>query len=171
MALSSPHASAEAHALPVPYAPPASSGNSLAARAPVTWPTGRVPPRAELAAVLETPAGRELGSSAVAVFSALWSWANVEGIAWPGVESIARRAHVCKRTVYSALDALERAGLVVRQVPALRARRRYRQTNTYTLASAPAVPQVPRADQPRPPRRVAAPVPSRSRRFESAFCA
>ena len=163
MALSIPHASAEAHALSAKYMGRVEPRNSLAARAPVTWPTGRVPPRAELAAVLETPAGRELGSSAVAVFSALWSWANVEGIAWPGVESIARRAHVCKRTVYSALDALERAGLVVRQVPALRARRRYRQTNTYRLATVAALPQVPRAasrtSSASAPRAVPVPVP------------
>ena len=163
MALSIPHGGVEAPSLHKPYSPSTATSNTLAAPAPVTWPSGRVPPRAELAAVLETPAGRELGSSAVAVFSALWSWANVEGLAWPGVESIARRAHVCKRTVYSALDALERAGLVVRQVPALRARRRYRQTNTYTLASVAALPQVPRAasrtSSASAPRAVPVPVP------------
>lgn len=164
MALSIPYVGAEAPSLPVPYAHRVEPRNTLAAPAPVTWPVPRVAPRAELAALQETPAGRDLHASAVAVFSALWTWANIDGIAWPGIASIARRAHVCKRTVYSALDALERAGLVVRQVPALRARRRYRQTNTYTLASVAALPQVPRSESPRPPRRVAprAPAPSPS---------
>lgn len=154
MVPASPHADVRPSALSKPYSPPIASGNSLAAPAPVTWPTGRVVPQAALAALLESPAGRDLHASAVAVLTALWSWASAEGIAWPCAESIARRAHVSRRTVFTALAALEAAGLVVRRRPSLAARRRHRESNTYQLASVASLPQVPRAE-PCPPRRVA----------------
>lgn len=152
----SPHASVRAPALPKPYSPPASPSNTLA----VIALTGRVAPRAELAALLESPAGRDLHASAVAVIVALWSWASAEGVAWPSAESIARRAHVSRRAVFYALDQLEAAGFVVRCRPSLPARRRRRESNTYQLASAASLPQVPRAESPCPPRRVA---PTRTR--------
>ncbi|HQX36486.1 MAG TPA: helix-turn-helix domain-containing protein, partial [Microbacteriaceae bacterium] len=160
MALASPHADVRPSALPKPYSPPAPPSNTLAAFAPVTWPSGRVVPRAELAAVLETPAGRELGASAAMVFTALWTWASVGGVAWPCAESIAHRAHVSRRTVFRALAQLEGAGLVVRRRPSLRARRRHRESNTYQLAPVVALPPSPPAESPRPPRRVAPPRPS-----------
>lgn len=160
MAFVDPYADVRPSALSEPYSPPALPSNTLAAPVPVTWPTGRAAPRAELAAVLETVALHGLGGSAAPVLAALWSWASPDGIAWPCAESIARRAGKSRRTVFRALDALEGAGLVERQVPPLRARRRHRESNTYRLtpvAALPRVPRVPRAESPRSPRRVAPP--------------
>lgn len=159
MAFANPHASVEAPALPVPYASPALPSNTLAAFAPVTRPPRRPAPRAELAAELETAAA--LGGSAAVVLAALWSWANVGGVAWPCAESIARRAGKSRRTVFRALAQLEGAGLVVRQVPPLRARRRHRESNTYQLAPVTLPPRP--AESLRPPRRVAPPRPSSAR--------
>lgn len=166
MAFASPHADVEASALPKPYSAPAPIGNSLAVPAPVRWPSARyVAPKGELAALLETAAAHGLGASAVAVLAALWSWSNAEGLAWPCVESIARRSGVSRRTAFSALAQLETAGLVVRQVPLLRARRVRRESSTYRLPTPrdaqPALPfplpmvKVTSAPSPRPPRRVA----------------
>ena len=149
----SPHASVRAPALPKPYSPPVASGNTLAAPAPVTWPTGR----AELAAVMETAALHGLSGSAAAVLTALLSWANADGIAWPCAESIARRSRKSRRTVFRALAALEAAGLVARRRPSLPARRRRRESNTYELAPIASLPRVPRAESPRSPRRVTPP--------------
>ena len=164
MALSIPHASAEAHALSARYFDRASPSNRLAARDPSTRHTPRPAPRAELAAVLETVALHGLGASAAAVFTALLSWANAGGIAWPSAESIARRSSRSRRTVFRALAALENAGLVVRRRPSLRARRARRESNTYELAPVVALPQVPRAESPCPPRpRCARPAPRSSR--------
>ena len=154
MVIANPRADVRPSALPVPYAPPASSGNSLAAPAPVTWLSPRPAPRAELAAAMETVALHGLGGSAAAVLVALWSWSSVDGLAWPCAESIARRSSRSRRTVFRALAALEEAGLVARQRPSLRARRRFRESNTYRLAPVAALPQVPRAESPCPPRRV-----------------
>lgn len=164
MAFASPHADVEASALSVPYAPPALPSNTLAAPAPATWLPPRAAPRAELAAVLETVALHGLGASAAVVLAALWSWSNADGLAWPCVESIARRASVSRRTAFSALAQLENAGLIVRQVPALRARRVRRESTTYRVPTPrdaqPALPlaelvAVKRSPAPRPPRRVA----------------
>ena len=140
MAFVDPYADVRPSALPVPYAPSASPSNTLAALAPVTRPTRRAAPRAELAAALETAALHGLGGSAAAVFTALLSWANAGGIAWPCAESIARRSCKSRRTVFYALAQLEEAGLVVRRRPSLRARRRFRESNTYQLAPLVAVP-------------------------------
>ena len=154
MALSIPYVGVEAPALPLPYAPLAPSGNRLAALAQATRPTRRAAPRAELAAALETAALHGLGGSAAAVFTALLSWANAGGIAWPCAESIARRSCKSRRTVFYALAQLEEAGLVVRRRPSLRARRRFRESNTYQLAPLVAVPS---PSTPRSPRRAASP--------------
>ena len=165
MAFAFPHADVAPPALVQPYSAPAPIGNSLAVPAPVRWPSARyVAPKGELAALLETAAAHGLGASAVAVLAALWSWSNADGLAWPCVESIARRSGVSRRTAFSALAQLETAGLVVRQVPALRARRVRRESNTYRLPTPrdaqPALPfavpmEVTSAPSPRPPRRVA----------------
>ena len=161
MALSIPHASVEAPALSKPYSPLVASGNRLAAPTPVTWPLPRVAPRAELAAGLETAATLGLRGSAAMVFTVLWTWANAGGVAWPCVASIARRAGKSERTVFTALAALEEAGLVVRQRPSLHARRRFRESNTYRIAQPAGQPALsfplPRAESPCPPRRVAPP--------------
>ena len=154
MALSIPYVGVEAPALPLPYAPLAPSGNRLAALAQATRPTRRAAPRAELAAALETAALHGLGGSAAAVLTALLSWSNAGGIAWPSVESIARRSRKSRRTVFYALAQLEEAGLVVRRRPSLRARRRFRESNTYQLAPLVAVPS---PSTPRSPRRAASP--------------
>jgi len=149
-----PYADVRPSALPVPYAPPAPPSNTLAVLAPVTRPTRRAAPRAELAAALETAALHGLGGSAAAVLTALLSWANASGVAWPCAESIARRSCKSRRTVFYALAQLEEAGLVVRRRPSLRARRRFRESNTYQLAPLVAVPS---PSTPRSPRRVAEP--------------
>ena len=163
MALSIPHAGVEAPALSARYTRRSEPGNRLAAPAPATRHTPRVAPRAELARAMETVAALGLGGSAAAVLVALWSWANVDGVAWPCAESIARRSSRSRRTVFRALDALENAGLVVRRRPSLPARRRHRESNVYRLAPVAALPQVPRAasrtSSASAPRAVPVPVP------------
>ena len=171
MAFAFPHADVAPPALVQPYSAPAPIGNSLAVPAPVRWPSARyVAPKGELAALLETAAAHGLGASAVAVLAALWSWSNADGLAWPCVESIARRSGVSRRTAFAALAQLETAGLVVRQVPLLRARRVRRESNTYRLPTPrdaqPALPfpspmgKVTSTPSSRPPRRVAPRPPS-----------
>ena len=136
MALSIPHGGVEAPSLPLRYDHRGLPSNTLAALAPATRPTRRAAPRAELAAALETAALHGLGGSAAAVLTALLSWANASGVAWPCVESIARRASRSRRTVFYALAQLEEAGLVVRRRPSLRARRRFRAVS-YTHLTLP----------------------------------
>ena len=170
MALSIPHASAEAHALSARYFDRASPSNRLAAPAPSTRPLPRVAPRAELAAALETAA--TLGGSAAVVLAALLSWADANGTAWPCVASIARRSGKSERTVYDALDRLEEAGVIVRHRPSLGARRRSRQSNTYVLAIPPHAlpPSSSRAESPCPPRRAAPARPRRARPAPPSSC-
>jgi len=153
-----PRASVAALALTSLYATTPGGGNVAAV--PWSEPAAYVPKR-ELADVLDSPRFADLGASDTAVFCALWTFSGAEGLAWPGLERIARRAHVCRRTTVTALERLERAGLVARQVPALPARRR-RESNTYRLPSPPArCPETPGSAHPRPALAAAPPRPVR----------
>lgn len=147
---SSPRLDVRASRLIPLYATDPTPGNDTAQ---VPWSElAHTVPKRELADLLDAPELRALGASDVATLVALWAFTNREGIAWPGVDAIARRAHVCRRTCVTALERLGRVGLVVRQVPELRARRR-RETSTYQLptprrpASAPPVASAPNPER------------------------
>ena len=168
MACVDPYGGVEAPSLSAKYFDRASPSNRLAAPAPVTWLSPRPAPRAELARSLETVAALGLRGSAVAVFTALLSWADANGTAWPCVASIARRAGKSERTVYDALDVLENAGVIERHRPSLGARRRSRQSNTYRV-TIPAH-ALPPAESPCPPRRVAPARPRRARPAPLSSC-
>ena len=164
MALSSPHASAEAHALSAKYMGRVEPRNTLAAPAPAARHTPRPAPQGELRAVLRSTAAAGLLASDAAVLAALWSHVDAHGTAWPSISTLAKISHASTRTVLRSLKRLEGAGIVARHASALRARRRFRESNTYAVARAAALPQAPRADQPRRPRRVApSPSPRSSR--------
>ena len=139
MAFARPRADVRPSALPLPYDHRdhrVEPRNTLAALAPVTWLSPRPAPQSELRAVLRSPAAAGLLASDAAVLGALWLHRNASGTAWPCVETLAELAHVSRRTTFSALARLERAGLIVRRAPSLVARRR-RQSTTYTIPAAP----------------------------------
>lgn len=147
MAFANPDASVGAPALTEPYSAPTATSNTVARPvepAPVAWPSRAArSPRAELAALLSSASAAGLRGSDTAVLTALWSFASaVDGRCWPRLETIAARAAVSRRTVVNALARLEAAGLVVRRVPALVARRRLRESNTYELAAPQRRPQL-----------------------------
>jgi hypothetical protein len=89
-----------------------------------------------------------------AVATALWSFANANGGAWPSQVRLARMTGRCVRTVRSAVRELEAAGVIVRQVPPLRMRRARHATTVYRLLAGDAPPFVPAAlpSVPPPPR-------------------
>ena len=136
MVIANPREGVSTLARSLPYAAPASSGNRLAAPAPATRPLPRPAPQSELRAVLRSPAAAGLLASDAAVLGALWLHRNASAIAWPSTQTLAELAHVSRRTTFSALARLERAGLIVRRAPSLVARRR-RQSTTYTIPAAP----------------------------------
>jgi len=84
-----------------------------------TIPRGDQP--SDLGELMETTAKYGLGSSATAVIVSLWTWSDDNGRVCTSVESIAQRAHVSVRVTLAALARLERAGVIKRPVPVLRA--------------------------------------------------
>lgn len=156
MASVEPYAGVEAHALSAKYMGRVEPRNTLAAPAPATRHTPRPAPQSELRAVLRSTAAAGLLASDAAVLAALWSHVDAHGTAWPSISTLAKISHASTRTVLRSLKRLEGAGIVARHASALRARRRFHESNTYAVARAAALPQAPRADQPRRPRRVAA---------------
>ena len=169
MASVEPYAGVEAHALSAKYMGRVEPRNTLAAPAPAARHTPRPAPQGELRAVLRSTAAAGLLASDAAVLAALWSHVDAHGTAWPSIETLAKISHASTRTVLRSLKRLEGAGIVARHASALRARRRFRESNTYAVARAAALPQAPRADQPRRPRRVApSPSPSTPRTAPAA---
>jgi len=159
-----PYADVRPSALHKPYSPSTATSNTPAAPAPSTRHTPRPAPQSELRAVLRSPAAAGLLASDAAVLAALWSHVDAHGLAWPSVSTLAKISHASTRTVLRSLKRLEGAGIVARHASALRARRRFRESNTYVVARAVALPQAPRAESPCPPRCVApSPSPSSSR--------
>ena len=82
-----------------------------------------------------------LGASPRAVLAALWTFTDESGGAWPSQRRLAALTGLCERTVRTAVQRLERAALVARDVPTLRDRRRVRRTTAYRvrgLAARPA---------------------------------
>lgn len=86
-----------------------------------------------------------------AVATALWSFANANGGAWPSQVRLARMTGRCVRTVRSAVRELEAAGVIVRQVPELRLRRARHATTAYRLLVGDAPPFVPSVPPSVPP--------------------
>ena len=74
---------------------------------------------------------RGVAASARAVAVALWTHADPFGRCWPSQGTLARLAGVCERTVRTGLHALERAGVLLRDVPRLAERRRVKRTTAY----------------------------------------
>lgn len=90
-------------------------------------------PRAALRAVLAALGARGVSPTGRAVFTALWTFADPRGRAWPSQETLARLTGRCVRTVRTAVNELARAGAIVRDVPDLAERRRRRRTTAYLL--------------------------------------
>lgn len=88
-------------------------------------------PRAALRALLEALDARGLAASPRAVAVALWTHADPCGRCWPSQTTLARLVGRCERTVRDAVKALEAAGVLLRDVPALRERRVRRRTTAY----------------------------------------
>ena len=62
-------------------------------------------------ALLEAP---DIAASEFAVLVALYSYADSEGKCWPSLASIARRAHLAKRSTVRVLSSLEKNGYLAR---------------------------------------------------------
>lgn len=88
-------------------------------------------PRGALRELLRHLESRGVASSARAVAVALWTHADAFGRCWPSQGTLARLAGVCERTVRTGLHALERAGVLLRDVPRLAERRRVKRTTAY----------------------------------------
>lgn len=88
-------------------------------------------PRGALRELLRHLESRGVASSARAVAVALWTHADAFGRCWPSQGTLARLAGVCERTVRTGLHALERAGVLLRDVPRLTERRRVKRTTAY----------------------------------------
>lgn len=88
-------------------------------------------PRGALRELLRHLETRGVASSARAVAVALWTHADPYGRCWPSQGTLARLAGVCERTVRTGLHALERAGVLLRDVPRLTERRRVKRTTAY----------------------------------------
>lgn len=88
-------------------------------------------PRGALRELLRHLESRGVASTARAVCAALWTHADPWGRCWPSQGTLARLAGCCERTVRTGLRALERAGVLLRDVPRLAERRRTRRTTAY----------------------------------------
>ncbi len=120
----------------------------------------RIHPRAELRALQTELATRGVAATPAAVAVALWSHADAEGRCWPSQLRLARSVRRCERTVRTAVQDLERRGIIARDVPTLRERASARRTTAYrfTLAGRLAVPR-PELPPPAPPEEGPRPVP------------
>ena len=103
----------------------------------------RIHPRAELRALQTELATRGVAATPAAVAVALWSHADAEGRCWPSQLRLARSVRRCERTVRTAVQDLERRGIIARDVPTLRERASARRTTAYrfTLAGRLEVPR------------------------------
>ncbi len=88
-------------------------------------------PRGALRELLRHLDARGVAASARAVAVALWTHADAFGRCWPSQGTLARLAGVCERTVRTGLHALERAGVLLRDVPRLAERRQVKRTTAY----------------------------------------
>jgi hypothetical protein len=88
-------------------------------------------PRGALRALLIELDVRGLAATPRAVAVALWTHADPCGRCWPSQTTLARLVGRCERTVRAAVKALEAAGVLLRDVPALRERRTRRRTTAY----------------------------------------
>lgn len=88
-------------------------------------------PRAALRALLRALEARGIGASARAVAVALWTHADPAGRCWPSQLTLGALVGRCERTVRTAVRQLESAGVLLRDVPALRERRVRRRTTAY----------------------------------------
>ena len=108
-------------------------------------PSRGVHPRRALRDLFSDLDSRGIHATPRAVATALWSFADANGGAWPSQRRLARMTGRCVRTVGAAVRELEAAGVIVRQVPPLRMRRARRATTVYRLLVADAPPFVPAA--------------------------
>ncbi len=106
-------------------------------------PSRGVHPRRALRDLFSDLDSRGIHATPRAVATALWSFADANGGAWPSQVRLARMTGRCVRTVRSAVRELEAAGVIVRQVPPLRMRRARHATTAYRLLVADAPPFVP----------------------------
>lgn len=88
-------------------------------------------PKAALRALHTALARLDVPPTAREVAAALWSHTDAAGRCWPSQRTLARLTGRSERTVRSAVKALAAAGVFLRDVPALRDRRRARRTTAY----------------------------------------
>lgn len=88
-------------------------------------------PRADLRALLARLGAMGVPPTPRAVAVALWTHADPCGRCWPSQVTLARLTGRCERTVRDAVKILERVGVLLRDVPDLRERRRCRRTTAY----------------------------------------
>ena len=114
-------------------------------------PSRGVHPRRALRDLFSDLDSRGIHATPRAVATALWSFADANGGAWPSQVRLARMTGRCVRTVRSAVRELEAAGVIVRQVPPLRMRRARHATTAYRLLVGDAPPFVPSVPPSVPP--------------------
>lgn len=88
-------------------------------------------PRAALRDLLRALDAAGIAATPRAVATALWAHCDPCGRCWPSQTTLARLTGRCERTVRDAVKALEAAGVLLRDVPALRERRVCRRTTAY----------------------------------------
>ena len=119
---------------------------SRASTAPSTQ-AKKLHPKGELREVLKALAAKKVHASARSILSVLWTYTDAQGGCWPSQETLARQSGYSVRTVRTALQRLERAGMLLREVPVLRDRRARRQTTVYRITLRPEVQVAPPEDR------------------------
>lgn len=120
-----------------------SSGMRTRASTAPSTPAKKLHPKGELREVLKALAARQVHASARHILSVLWTYTDMKGGCWPSQETLARQSGYSVRTVRTALQRLERAGVLLREVPKLCDRRARRQTTVYRITLRPEAPAAP----------------------------
>jgi DNA-binding Lrp family transcriptional regulator len=128
-----------------------SSARAFARPAPALTPSKNPHPRGALRALLTAA---KVSPTARSIAAALWTYCDPFGRCYPSQRTLARLTGRCERTVRASVKELERAGVLLRDVPRLTERRRSRRTTVYRFTVGAWREQPP----PPPPRREAPPV-------------
>lgn len=104
-------------------------------------------------ALRELLTAAKVSPTARSIAAALWTYCDPFGRCYPSQRTLARVTGRCERTVRASVKELERAGVLLRDVPRLTERRRSRRTTVYRFTVGAW-----RAQPPPPPRREAPPV-------------
>jgi len=127
-----------------------SSARAFARPAPASNPSKNPHPRGALRALFTAA---KVSPTARAVAAALWTFCDPFGRCYPSQRTLARVTGRCERTIRASVKELERAGVLLRDVPRLTERRRSRRTTVYRFTVGAW-----REQPPPPPRREAPPV-------------